>query len=178
MDRDDVISTLNDLIETSRDGEEGFRQCAETVKTATLKTFFEQKSERCREAVTQLLKNLEVVLADQANAAAFERDFVSRERMNAELNLAFLDAPASTLPDTALVSLATFSATKLEGGAIVVNGVQLKLEPLGLAIVAALQGLSSLRVGELGARIANASPDATRRAVLELARHDVVTIQT
>ena len=54
MDRDDVISTLNDLIETSRDGEEGFRQCAESVKTATLKTFFEQKSGRCREAVTQL----------------------------------------------------------------------------------------------------------------------------
>ena len=29
MERDDVIATLNDLIETSRDGEEGFRQCAE-----------------------------------------------------------------------------------------------------------------------------------------------------
>ena len=28
MERDDVIATLNDLIETSRDGEEGFRQCA------------------------------------------------------------------------------------------------------------------------------------------------------
>ena len=75
------------------------------------------------------------------------------------------------------MSLATFSATKLQGGAIIVNGVQLKLEPLGLAIVEALQGSSSLRVGELCARIANASPDATRRAVLELARHDVVTIQ-
>ena len=34
MERDDVIATLNDLIETSRDGEEGFRQCAETVKNA------------------------------------------------------------------------------------------------------------------------------------------------
>jgi uncharacterized protein (TIGR02284 family) len=54
MDRDDVISTLNDLIETSRDGEEGFRQCAESVKSAKLKSFFEQKSERCREAVMQL----------------------------------------------------------------------------------------------------------------------------
>jgi uncharacterized protein (TIGR02284 family) len=54
MDRNDVISTLNDLIETSRDGEEGFRQCADTVKNPNLKTFFEQKSERCREAVTQL----------------------------------------------------------------------------------------------------------------------------
>ena len=54
MDRDDVISTLNDLIETSRDGEEGFRQCAETVRNPNLKPFFEQKAERCREAVTQL----------------------------------------------------------------------------------------------------------------------------
>ena len=54
MDRDDVISTLNDLIETSRDGDEGFRQCAETVKNPQLKLFFEQKAERCREAVGQL----------------------------------------------------------------------------------------------------------------------------
>ena len=54
MDRDDVISTLNDLLETSRDGDEGFRQCAETVKNAQLKAFFEQKAERCREAVGQL----------------------------------------------------------------------------------------------------------------------------
>jgi uncharacterized protein (TIGR02284 family) len=54
MDRNNVISTLNDLIETSRDGEEGFRQCADTVKNAMLKGFFEQKAERCREAVTQL----------------------------------------------------------------------------------------------------------------------------
>jgi uncharacterized protein (TIGR02284 family) len=56
MDRDDVIATLNDLIETSRDGEEGFRQCAETVKNPSLKLFFEQKAERCREAVTQLTR--------------------------------------------------------------------------------------------------------------------------
>ena len=36
MERDDVIATLNDLIETSRDGEEGFRQCAESVKSADI----------------------------------------------------------------------------------------------------------------------------------------------
>jgi uncharacterized protein (TIGR02284 family) len=54
MDRDDVIATLNDLIETSRDGEKGFRQCAEAVRNPDLKPFFEQKAERCREAVTQL----------------------------------------------------------------------------------------------------------------------------
>ena len=130
-----------------------------------------------REPVAGLLENLKSVLADQANAVGFERDFVSRERMNAEFNLAFLDASASTLPDTALLSLATFSTPTLESGTIVVNGVQLALDPLGRAIVAALSGSSSLRVGELCARITNAPPDATRRAVLHLARHDVVTIQ-
>lgn len=130
-----------------------------------------------RQAVAQLLENLKGVLADQANATGFERDFVSRERMNAEFNLAFLDASASTLPDTAVLSLATFSAPKLEGGVLIVNGVQLNLEPLGRAIVAALSECSSLRVGELCARITDAPPDATRRAVLHLARYDVVTIQ-
>jgi hypothetical protein len=34
MDKDDLLETLNNLIETSRDGEDGFRTCAEGVKTA------------------------------------------------------------------------------------------------------------------------------------------------
>lgn len=54
MDRDDVISTLNDLIETSKDGEEGFRTCADNVKNPALKSFFLQKAERCREGAVQL----------------------------------------------------------------------------------------------------------------------------
>lgn len=54
MDRDDVISTLNTLIATSRDGEEGFRSCAENVKNPTLKVFFAQKAERCGEGAVQL----------------------------------------------------------------------------------------------------------------------------
>jgi len=39
-DNDEVISTLNDLIETCRDGEKGFRTAAENVKSAELKTLF------------------------------------------------------------------------------------------------------------------------------------------
>ncbi len=54
MDRDDVIATLNDLIETSKDGDEGFRTCADNVKSAELKIFFEQKAERCRIGAAQL----------------------------------------------------------------------------------------------------------------------------
>src|ERR1043166_6772938 len=54
MDRDDVIDTLNDLIETSLDGEGGFQTCADTVTNPTLKMFFEQKAMRCREGARQL----------------------------------------------------------------------------------------------------------------------------
>ena len=54
MDRDDIISTLNDLIETSRDGEEGFRTCAGGVKNPQLKQMFEQAASRCGQAVSEL----------------------------------------------------------------------------------------------------------------------------
>lgn len=37
---DDVISTLNNLIETCKDGQEGFQQAAEGVKNSQLKTLF------------------------------------------------------------------------------------------------------------------------------------------
>src|SRR5712671_1049187 len=54
MDKDDLIETLNNLIETSRDGEEGFRTCAEGVKNPELKQIFEQAASRCRQAVSEL----------------------------------------------------------------------------------------------------------------------------
>ena len=37
MDKRDLIETINNLIETSRDGEEGFRTCAEGVKSPQLR---------------------------------------------------------------------------------------------------------------------------------------------
>ena len=43
---DKVISTLNDLIETCRDGEEGFREAAEGVKRSDLKTIFYEFSQQ------------------------------------------------------------------------------------------------------------------------------------
>ena len=54
MDRYDVIVTLNELIETCRDGEEGFRTCAEGVKATQLKAFFEERAERCALGAAQL----------------------------------------------------------------------------------------------------------------------------
>ena len=54
METNDVISTLNDLIETSRDGEEGFRTCAEGVGSPNLKALFEAASRRCAEGAAEL----------------------------------------------------------------------------------------------------------------------------
>lgn len=46
---DDVISVVNGLIETCKDGQDGFAQAAEAVKTSNLKTvFYELSQERSR----------------------------------------------------------------------------------------------------------------------------------
>lgn len=54
MDNDEVIATLNDLIETSKDGEEGFRTCADDASDPQLKSFFDKRSLRCAAAVIEL----------------------------------------------------------------------------------------------------------------------------
>lgn len=55
---DDAIATLNDLIETSRDGEQGFRTCAENTRTAELKAVFLEGAERCAGAVRELTEEV------------------------------------------------------------------------------------------------------------------------
>lgn len=54
MDNNDIISTLNDLIETSKDGEEGFRTCADDVSDPQLKTFFSNRAHSCAAAAVEL----------------------------------------------------------------------------------------------------------------------------
>ncbi len=53
-DNDDVIDTLNDLLETSRDGEYGFNTSAEHAKSAELKTMLMRHAGECREAGLEL----------------------------------------------------------------------------------------------------------------------------
>lgn len=49
MDNDKTLSVLEDLIETCKDGQKGYRDAAEHVKRADLKTYFnEQSLERAR----------------------------------------------------------------------------------------------------------------------------------
>jgi uncharacterized protein (TIGR02284 family) len=54
MDTDDIISTLNDLIETCKDGEEGFRTCAEDLSDPQIKSTFTNRAQGCATAAREL----------------------------------------------------------------------------------------------------------------------------
>ena len=53
-DTDDVIDALQDLAECSKDGEYGFRACAEQAKRQDLKSTFLQRADDCRGAAQEL----------------------------------------------------------------------------------------------------------------------------
>ena len=53
-DNDDIIDILNDLIEVSKDGEEGFRSSAENVDDPKLKAFFMRRSQEVAASVQEL----------------------------------------------------------------------------------------------------------------------------
>jgi uncharacterized protein (TIGR02284 family) len=54
MDKNDVVDVLNNLIETSKDGEYGFRTSAEHAQADTLRTLLLRRADQCRQAVIEL----------------------------------------------------------------------------------------------------------------------------
>lgn len=54
MNDRDVVQVLNDLIETSKDGEYGFARCAERVESASLKQLMQQRASDCARGATEL----------------------------------------------------------------------------------------------------------------------------
>jgi uncharacterized protein (TIGR02284 family) len=50
----EIISTINSLIETLKDGQEGFKQAAEAVKDAELKSLFNQFSQQRSRLASEL----------------------------------------------------------------------------------------------------------------------------
>ena len=81
MSNDDIIDTLNDLIETSKDGEYGFHASAEYLKDPTTKQSFERRAEECRQAAGEL-QSLVVSLGGKAEdsgtaAGAMHRGWVA-----------------------------------------------------------------------------------------------------
>ncbi|SFU28072.1 protein of unknown function [Polaromonas sp. YR568] len=47
---EDIIESLNDLLESCRDGEYGFRECAEHTKAQDIKTLLGRHADECRRA--------------------------------------------------------------------------------------------------------------------------------
>ena len=54
MTNDEIVSTLNNLIETCKDGEGGFRTCADDAMGLQLKTLFSTRSQGCMTAAREL----------------------------------------------------------------------------------------------------------------------------
>jgi uncharacterized protein (TIGR02284 family) len=54
MDNDQVVSILNDLIETCKDGEYGFDTCAQHAASPQVQQMFSQRASNCREAAQEL----------------------------------------------------------------------------------------------------------------------------
>jgi len=64
MTNDEIISTLNDLIETSKDGDYGFKTCAEDVKDLELKQVFTAAAQRCAEGAKELQEQVRLFGGD------------------------------------------------------------------------------------------------------------------
>lgn len=81
MSTDDTIDTLNDLIETSKDGEYGFRTSAEYLRSSETKRLFMRRADECRQAAAEL-QTLVVQLGGKAEdsgsaTGAMHRGWVS-----------------------------------------------------------------------------------------------------
>jgi uncharacterized protein (TIGR02284 family) len=60
-ERDDVIDALQDLVECCKDGEYGFRACAEQAKRPDLKSVFLQRADDCRGGAQELNEQIRML---------------------------------------------------------------------------------------------------------------------
>lgn len=80
-DREDTLDVLKDLVEVCKDGEYGFRECAEQAKSPELKSFLSQRAEDCRRGAQELheqIRSLGGTVDDSGSAlGAVHRGWVS-----------------------------------------------------------------------------------------------------
>ena len=87
MHKNDVIVTMNLLIETCKDGEHGFRTCADGVKSARVKRLLDDAAQRCAEAAAEL----------EAKVRGLGGDFVESGSVTGSLHRAWINIK-STIP--------------------------------------------------------------------------------
>ena len=81
MDNDDAISTLNNLIETCKDGQDGFRSAAGGVRNGELKTLFNTYSQQRAQFAADLQGEVRRLGGDPekagSTAAALHRGWIN-----------------------------------------------------------------------------------------------------
>ena len=81
MDNEDVVDVLNDLLESARDGEYGFGDCAEHAESAQLQSIFQRHARECAAAAEELEKAIRRLGGEPASggtmAGALHRGWVS-----------------------------------------------------------------------------------------------------
>jgi uncharacterized protein (TIGR02284 family) len=96
MENDNVISTLNDLIETCKDGEYGYRASAEHLRNPETRMRFAQAADQCSLAANRLAAEV-VRLGGKAEdggsvAGAIHRGWVAvRGTLSQQTDLALLE---------------------------------------------------------------------------------------
>src|SRR5258708_27670037 len=71
MTNNEVISTLNKLIETCKDGQEGFKIAAEGVERSDLKSFFYEYSQQRSQFAGELQTLVQTLGGDPENSGSF-----------------------------------------------------------------------------------------------------------
>ncbi|WP_166360154.1 PA2169 family four-helix-bundle protein [Pseudomonas akapageensis] len=74
----EAVSVLNDLIEVSKDGEEGFRTCAEDIKNPELKSLFIKRSQECSTAAAELQAEVRTLGGDPETSTSVSGDMHRR----------------------------------------------------------------------------------------------------
>lgn len=97
LSNDDVVDVLNDLLENARDGEYGFRTCAEQVETAQAKQLFASRAEGCRQAADELMQLVRAYGGEPASggttAGALHRGWVQvKGSVGADSELSILES--------------------------------------------------------------------------------------
>jgi len=97
MSNDDVVDVLNDLLENTRDGEYGFRTCAEQVETPNAKQLFASRAIGCKQAGEELLQLIRSLGGEPASggtaAGALHRGWVQvKGSVGADSELSILES--------------------------------------------------------------------------------------
>ena len=74
----EAISVLNDLIETSKDGQEGFKTCAEDIKHPELKALFAKRAADCAAAAAELQAQVRALGGDPETSTSVAGDLHRR----------------------------------------------------------------------------------------------------